>query len=97
MAALSLRTPSFKTRPKKNNICFHPVRLGHVWRGTAQWPGASPTTSEFTTTYTQRQPKSLGYFTYVHIQRLSICIYLDIKWVGLHLGLFFTNSSGHPV
>jgi hypothetical protein len=27
--------------------------------------------------------------------KVKLCIYVDKKWLGLHLGDFFTNSSGH--
>jgi hypothetical protein len=27
---------------------------------------------------------------------VRFCINFDKKWVGLHLGDFFSNSSGHP-
>jgi hypothetical protein len=33
-----------------------------------------------------------GYF----IPRLKFCNSFDKKWVGLHFGRFFPNSSGHP-
>jgi hypothetical protein len=34
----------------------------------------------------------LGHF----LPRKKLCINFDQKWGGLHLGRFFTNSSGHP-
>jgi hypothetical protein len=37
----------------------------------------------------QKEPKFWGYI-------FQLCINYNDKWVGLHFGLFFSTSSGHP-
>jgi hypothetical protein len=33
---------------------------------------------------------------WVFLQQYKLCMDFDKKWVGLHFGRFFPNSSGHP-